>query len=111
VLASYNQGSPFDLPTRHVRDPNTGYNLDTTAGTKQVEDLRANRRHEYLILPLLGVNCWEHAYLPDYGVVGKEKYLLNWWTAINWQRVHNTFTKTAAEPVKVATDAEVLKQW
>ena len=25
VLASYNAGSPFDLPTRQLQDPNTGY--------------------------------------------------------------------------------------
>jgi Fe-Mn family superoxide dismutase len=92
VLASYNAGSPFDLPSRQTVDPNTGWNLDTTGrfGSQQkLSQLRANRKHEYLVLPILGLNCWEHAYVPDYGVSieGKQQYLKNWWSAINWKRV------------------------
>ena len=86
VLASYNSGSAFDLPSRQTIDPNTNWNLDSK---QAVSNLRTNRKHEYLILPILGVNCWEHAYVPDYGCTreGKQQYLKNWWAAINWKRV------------------------
>jgi superoxide dismutase, Fe-Mn family len=88
VLATYNSGSPFDIPDRQTKDPNTRANLDET-GHRPI-GVRPNRRHEYLILPLLGLNCWEHAYVMDYGVstMGKQEYLSNWWRAINWHRVY-----------------------
>ena len=94
VLATYNAGSAFDLPQRQIVDPNTKYNLDSSGrfgsvGRGQLDGLRVNRKHEYLILPILGLNCWEHAYVPDYGVSmeGKQQYLKNWWASINWKRV------------------------
>ena len=88
VLATYNSGSPFNIRARQTQDPNTAANLDST-GRYNVSGIKENRQHEYRILPLLGVNCWEHAYLPDYGVNGKQQYLKNWWAAVNWQRVEH----------------------
>jgi superoxide dismutase, Fe-Mn family len=89
VLATYNAGTPFDIRARQVQDPNTARNLDSSAknGIKQVSGLQVNRRHEYLILPILGLNVWEHAYITDYGSSGKQQYLKNWWASINWHRV------------------------
>jgi len=86
VLATYNAGTPFDFSQRQTQDPNTAWKLDYPG---VVTGYRPNRKDEYLILPLLGLNCWEHAYLPDYGVsnAGKEQYLKNWWASVNWQRV------------------------
>jgi superoxide dismutase, Fe-Mn family len=97
VVATYNAGTPFDIPARSVQDPNTGYNLDHHAarGNRGAGSLTANRKHEYKILPVLGLNCWEHAYITDYGVNGKSQYLKNWWAAINWKRVFDAVvTKT-----------------
>ena len=66
-------------------------NLDAPVGSRfpQTAGIKPNRKHEYLILPILGLNCWEYAYIPDYGasLAGKQQYLKNWWAAINWQRV------------------------
>jgi Fe-Mn family superoxide dismutase len=86
VLATYNSGSPFNIRARQIQDPNTSLNLDSV-GNYNVQGLAMNRKHEYRILPVLALNCWEHAYLPDYGVNGKQQYLKNWWAAVNWQRV------------------------
>lgn len=41
---------------------------------------------EAKVLPLLGVNMWEHAYLLDYGL-DREAYLKNFWNAVNWNRL------------------------
>lgn len=93
VLATYNAGSPFDFPNRQIQDPNTAWNLDASGqySFQQLTGLKANRKNEYLILPILGLNVWEHAYVPDYGITiaGKQQYLNNWWAAINWQRVYD----------------------
>ena len=86
VLATYNSGSPFHIRARQIQDPNTTLNLDTS-GKYNTSSLKPNRKHEYRILPILGLNCWEHAYLSDYGVLGKQQYLKNWWASVNWQRV------------------------
>jgi Fe-Mn family superoxide dismutase len=100
VLATYNSGSPFNIRARQVQDPNTALNLDVH-GRYSVTGLAPNRKHEYRILPILGLNCWEHAYLPDYGVMGKQEYLKNWWAAVNWQRVDEASGRKTKE-VRVA---------
>jgi superoxide dismutase, Fe-Mn family len=102
VLATYNAGTPFNTGARQIKDPATQWNLDKSgeSASEQVRGLRPNRKHEYLVLPLLGLNCWEHAYVTDYGVNGKQEYLKNWWAAINWQRVDNATRRTATNASK-----------
>jgi Fe-Mn family superoxide dismutase len=44
------------------------------------------------LTPVLCLNMWEHAYLPDYGVGafgvgGKKAYAESWWHAIDWNVV------------------------
>lgn len=38
-------------------------------------------------VPLLCVNTWQHAFLYDYGVHDKLRYLASWWRIINWGKV------------------------
>jgi Fe-Mn family superoxide dismutase len=93
VLATFNAGSPFDLAARQSTDPNTGLNVDSGLGPMSGPgpEAKPNRRQEYLLLPVLGLNVWEHAYVVDYGctVEGKREYLKNWWASINWRRVYD----------------------
>ena len=39
------------------------------------------------IVPLMCVSTWQHAYMMDFGVDGKEPFLNAWWDRINWERV------------------------
>jgi Fe-Mn family superoxide dismutase len=39
------------------------------------------------ISPLLCVDTWEHVWLLDYGIRGKEKFLEAWWDKIDWNAV------------------------
>ena len=41
---------------------------------------------EAKVLPLLGLNMWEHAYIMDYGL-DREAYVKNFWNAVNWNRL------------------------
>lgn len=41
------------------------------------------------ITPVLCVNTWQHAWLPDHGVEGKYSYLQKWWDMIDWNVVEN----------------------
>lgn len=52
-----------------------------------------NERHQ--VKPLLNVSVWQHAYIHDYGVAGKRKYLENWWNCIDWSVVLNRYTNLA----------------
>ena len=97
VLATYNAGTPFNIKARQPQDPNTSWSLDNIRPSQQTGGLRPNRKHEYLVLPLLGLNVWEHAYIVDYGVNGKQQYLKNWWSAINWKRVNDATTRRTQE--------------
>ncbi|KAJ9663423.1 hypothetical protein H2201_005631 [Coniosporium apollinis] len=36
------------------------------------------------VIPVLCVNTWEHVWLRDWGMGGKEKYLHRWWDRIDW---------------------------
>jgi len=89
VIATYNAGTHFIIKARQTTDPNTGRDLDHILNSQQTAGLRSNRRHEYLVLPILGLNVWEHVYMLDYGVNG----LKNWWSAINWQRVNDAIAR------------------
>ena len=62
---------------------------------------------------LLGVSTWEHAWLRQEGISGKEKFLNKWWDCIDWEAVSATrtlaiSTKTKALQPKSYSDHELM---
>jgi Fe-Mn family superoxide dismutase len=55
------------------------------------------------IQPILCVNTWEHVWLMDYGIGGKEDYLERWWDSINWEVVVDNYN---AVPVRNQTQPQ-----
>ncbi|KAK5256054.1 hypothetical protein LTR16_004115 [Cryomyces antarcticus] len=47
------------------------------------------------LVPLLCVNTWEHVWLRDWGVKGKEAFLERWWDGIDWDVVDRLWEKRA----------------
>ncbi|PWN35577.1 manganese and iron superoxide dismutase [Meira miltonrushii] len=50
------------------------------------------------LFPLLCVSVHERDWLPDYGMWGKEEYLMRFWECVNWNRVnelHNSYNSVA----------------
>ncbi|KAK1087204.1 hypothetical protein LTR33_001167 [Friedmanniomyces endolithicus] len=45
------------------------------------------------VQPVLCVNTWEHVWLRDYGIMGKRKYLTEWWNVIDWGAVEQLAPK------------------
>ncbi|KAG0146858.1 hypothetical protein CROQUDRAFT_722640 [Cronartium quercuum f. sp. fusiforme G11] len=41
--------------------------------------------------PLLALAVAERAYMPDYGIWGKELYLKNFWAAVDWSKVEKAY--------------------
>lgn len=39
------------------------------------------------VTPVLCVNTWEHAWVGDFGVAGKRRYLEGWWERVDWDEV------------------------
>jgi len=37
------------------------------------------------LFPLLCCSVMEHAWLPDYGMWGKERYMINFWDCVDWE--------------------------
>lgn len=63
----------------------TGGAGDAAAGFRHLET--AKNPGAVQLVPVLCVNTWEHAWLPDWGVGGKFNYLAAWWNVINWGKV------------------------
>jgi Fe-Mn family superoxide dismutase len=49
------------------------------------------------VAPVLCVSTWEHSYIYDFGLNGKQKYLNDWWNTIDWYRVEQRTPKEAGE--------------
>lgn len=110
ILTTYQAGSPYS--TAHWRSQ--GVDMNNHGGTgesgaviKEYFDRQnvANRREPVHasgadnsrisstppggtnIVPVLCVNTWEHVWMWDYGVGGKNDFVANWWGIIDWGRV------------------------
>ena len=52
------------------------------------------------LTPLLVLSVQEHAWLPDYGMWGKEMYLMNFWECVNWEKVGRVYDAYASGQMK-----------
>ncbi|GAA6020235.1 hypothetical protein JCM11491_003858 [Sporobolomyces phaffii] len=41
--------------------------------------------------PLLCLSTHQHCYLEDYGVWGRDEYVKQWWTKVDWKKVEESF--------------------
>lgn len=103
ILCTYNAGSPF--PAAHSRrqsfDHSTGGNTLSSALSRpqntvgSIGEYSSNRPHYHQgslkALPILCLKVWEHQWLPDYGINGKESYVKNWFDRIDWDEVLNLY--------------------
>jgi Fe-Mn family superoxide dismutase len=46
------------------------------------------------VMPILVIDCWEHAYVEDFGI-DFDKYLETFWRNINWQVIENRHKELA----------------
>lgn len=106
IVATYLAGSPLSGAhyRRQSEDLNThnpdSYQELNSVGSFGPASKQERRDKKALggidVTPLLCVNTWEHVWLTDYGVRGKEKYLNDWWKKINWDIVQEAATLQAA---------------
>ncbi|CAB4401804.1 unnamed protein product [Rhizophagus irregularis] len=104
VVNTYNAGTTLDVTRTQEKDPNNhpmAYNSPfLTSSKNNVLDVGANKpspppfiklalqpSHKSRFNPLLCLNMWEHAYIKDFGIRGKEDYIDGFWDCINWEVV------------------------
>lgn len=91
ILATYNAGTPYGSAYRRQEtDMNTNQKLgisEPEVNITKVTQEAARGSTLNWALPLLNINVWQHAYIEDFGVAGKEEYLEAVWKAIDWNVV------------------------
>jgi superoxide dismutase, Fe-Mn family len=87
ILATYNSGSPF--PAAHNRRQTSDASTSAPGMGLSMALSRPNYQHPLTTLPILCLKLWEHQWLPDYGITGKEAYVANWWSRVDWDEVLN----------------------
>jgi Fe-Mn family superoxide dismutase len=76
------------LHTLHVFNT---YHTDTPL----VRSVRQDRPAGETFRPLLALHLWEHAYIRDFGLVGKQEYVDAWWKVVDWNQVWKRMGITA----------------
>lgn len=114
ILTTYNAGTPYpEAGYRHQGiDMNTS-NAATFAAYQNAEPVNTagafGRNSETgkleakipvggtSLTPVLCVNTWEHVWIYDYGILGKRKFLADWWDAVDWGVVNAEAPRPAKE--------------
>lgn len=87
ILSTYNAGTPFDFARLQHTDPNTGLTPLSAAGQENAYALYQAMGRSYSLTPIACLSVWQHSYLIDYGVDGKEEYVNKWFDAVDWAKV------------------------
>ncbi|KAL1976691.1 hypothetical protein VTN31DRAFT_2973 [Thermomyces dupontii] len=103
ILCTYNAGSPY--PQAYTRRQSVDMNTEnpespasSSTGTQignqfaGVMGSHAPNRRDLApgaidVQPILCVNTWEHVWMMDYGIAGKDEFLERWWNRVNWEAV------------------------
>lgn len=124
ILATYNAGSPF--AEAHQRrqgvDGNTGFK-DMTEGLAYggqragafgdfSKNFNSDQPYGFKGNPVLCLKVWEHQWMRDYGLAGKERYVRNWWNRVDWDEVNariNAHSSHVPRPQNImSADARAL---
>lgn len=91
IQVSHNAGTPYDMSRAQLFDLNGGAITDDTMNSlDEIEAINSQGEKNYAV-PLLALNIWEHAYVPDYSVSGRADYLEKLWESVNWDVVSSRY--------------------
>lgn len=103
VFCTYNAGTPYPgaYARRQEVDMATA-SADTPIANQFAGAMGAhsqNNREQLApggarLHPILCVNTWEHVWMMDYGIAGKDEYLERWWNRVNWNVVAENYDAT-----------------
>ncbi|CAG8443558.1 6186_t:CDS:2 [Acaulospora morrowiae] len=84
--------SPFFFTATSPFSPTANINESTKPLPPPSIKLVQEPTHQSKFIPLLALNVWEHAYLRDFGMEGKEKYIDAFWNCVDWYKVEERIT-------------------
>lgn len=87
IIRCNNDGTPYYFGKNQSLDFNGGVDEGSFEYLNKLKDLAAKNERDFT-LPILGINCWDTAFIEDYGVSGRADYLSNFWDCINWDVVN-----------------------
>ncbi|KAK6461589.1 Manganese/iron superoxide dismutase [Scheffersomyces coipomensis] len=87
IIRCNNDGTPYYYGKNQSLDLNGGVDEGSFEYLNGLKERAKNDERDYT-LPILAINCWDQAYLNDYGVTGKADYLSNLWDCINWDVIN-----------------------
>lgn len=106
IYCTYNAGSPY--PAAYARRQGVDMATeaqDTPVGNQHAGSMGAHSKNSnplapgaLNIQPILCVNTWEHVWMMDYGIAGKDEFLERWWNRINWDVVSENYHALQAAP-------------
>lgn len=115
ILSTYIAGSPY--PAAHFRRQPVDMATQTGYGGNPGDSYKvASRTYGAMgphsgqtllapgaadIHPILCVNTWQHVWLRDWGIAGKDGYLDAWWDKINWEEVSQNFSQIGPDRVNI----------
>lgn len=88
IINTYNGGSPI---FQNMRNPLVKAKTSQDNSFSAMLGLKKAAEEEQTIevgqiVPVLGLNMWEHAWICDYGLY-RDEYVNNFWKCVNWNRV------------------------
>ena len=105
-LTLQNNGTPYYFPRNQLFDLNAPVNLSEFSHLEQIREMvvsgngsphSESPQQQHVIrdwsMPLICVNLWDYAYLPDYGVTGRSTYVRNVLDNLNWNVVNSRLYK------------------
>ncbi|PWW76225.1 manganese and iron superoxide dismutase, partial [Tuber magnatum] len=104
ILCTYNAGTPYGPAYRRQdTDMNTGLRLGSELSpyTSAIRHAAKGKMGGWVI-PVLNVSVWEHTWLEDFGILGKDDYLKAWWDHIDWVVVQGRFPNKGAARVPMS---------
>lgn len=94
VVACNGAGSPYTFYRAQETDLSGLVSEDEQREHQRLTEAVSNNVKNYNIA-LLALNLWQHAYVPDYGIDGRERYIDAWWKTLDWDKVNERlFTGT-----------------
>lgn len=91
ILTIQNNGTPYYFPRNQLFDLNSASTLEEFAHIEEIKKLvkeKTPKKVEDWTVPLISVSLWDQAYMHDYGVQNRSKYVENVLNNLNWSVVN-----------------------
>lgn len=92
ILCTYGAGTPYPSAFGRRQSTEMANMYAGSMGVQSKNNTGTMKAPGSLnVHPILCVNTWEHAWMMDYGIAGKDEYLERWWDRVNWNLVLDNY--------------------